>query len=166
MPKTKKKGGGKLSNFLRKLKRKKTKSRKSSRHNTSPRTPRKKRILQLFGTDIKTTPTKQSTPTPKSIPTPGTQVTPDLLRLVDQTSPTTSARKPSPQNNPPVNLSPNPKEVMPSNRMGPPLPLVRCLGKSTEEECNEDGYCKWDSTEKKCREKPPILANFSKPNNN
>ena len=95
--------------------------------------------------------------TPKSIPTPGTQVTPNLLRLVDQTSPTTSAKKPPPQKTPPVNLSFNINNVMSPRKMGPRLPTVRCSGRLTEEKCKEDKNCKWDYGAKKCREKPPSL---------
>ena len=99
--------------------------------------------------------------TPKSIPTPKktpeTPVTPDLVPEGEQTSRTTSAKKPPPQKTPPVNLSFNINNVMSPRKMGPRLPTVRCSGRLTEEKCKEDKNCKWDYGAKKCREKPPSL---------
>ena len=97
--------------------------------------------------------TRKSTPTPE---TPETPVTPDLLHLGEQTKSASSARKPPTQNTTPINLLFNPEKVMSPNKMGNDLRKVRCSGRLTEKKCKKDKNCKWNSTEKKCRYKPPI----------
>lgn len=162
MAKTSKRGNGKLSKLLRRLKPKKTKRRKSTRHNTSPikpRTPREKRILKLFGTDIRRTPKKQ--PTPLSNKNSSPPVTPNLLRLSQIGTPVNSYNRPVRQSRSPVNLSFNPEKVMSLNKMGKDLREVRCSGRLTEKKCKEDKNCKWNSTEKKCRYKPLDAPNFN-----